>query len=70
MWHSIKIGWLDNREFVGGGVSSPVTGRGRGKPITEWKPENMSVDSDVNDVTSRLRLLTARYAGRHVVHSS
>ena len=50
-------------------MSSPLTGRGTGEPIAECKPENMSVNSDVNDGTTRLRLLTARYAGRHVVQS-
>ena len=38
--------------------------------ITECEPENLSVDSDVNDGTIRLRSLTARCADRHVRHSS
>ena len=38
--------------------------------ITECQPENTSVDPDVNDGTTRLRPLTARCAGRNVMHFS
>ena len=38
--------------------------------VTECKPENLSVDSDVNDGRIRLRPLTARCVGINVTHSS